>query len=160
MVRYILPLVVLSAFGIASAMASNVATQTVTFEIQAINEISVSGDPGNLVINSATAGSQPNSDSDNSTTYSITTNESDKKITGKIDSAMPANTTLQINLVAPTGGSSQGNVTLTTTDADLVTNISQVAQSGLTITYTFSATVSAGTLSSDSRTVTLTLTDS
>lgn len=160
MMRYILPLAVLLVFGIASATGSNVATQTVTFEIQAINEISVSGDPGDLVINSATAGSQPNSDSDNTTTYSITTNQGSKKITGKIDSAMPANTTLRINLVAPTGASSQGNVTLTTTDANLVTNISQVAESGLTITYTFSATVSAGVLSSDSRTVTLTLTDS
>ncbi|MGQ9809956.1 MAG: hypothetical protein ACUVQ7_01260 [bacterium] len=160
MVRYMLPIPVFLLLGAATVIASNVTTQTVTFQIDAINEISVSGNPGNLVINSATAGSQPNSATDNTTTYSITTNESGKKLTGKIDSAMPTNTTLQINLAAPTGGSSQGDVTLTTTDSDLVTSISQVAQSGLTITYTFSATVSAGTLSSTQRTVTLTLTDS
>ncbi|MGQ9604017.1 MAG: hypothetical protein ACUVUU_07360 [bacterium] len=160
MVRYMLPISVFLLLGAATVIASNVTTQTVTFQIDAINEISVSGNPGNLVINSATAGSQPNSATDNTTTYSITTNESGKKLTGKIDSAMPTNTTLEINLAAPTGGSSQGDVTLTTTDSDLVTSISQVAQSGLTITYTFSATVSAGTLSSTQRTVTLTLTDS
>jgi len=139
--------------------AGNTATQTVTFEVQAINEISVSGNPGNLVVSTATAGSEPDAATDNSTSYSITTNQSSKKITGAIDLAMPANTTLQINLTAPTGGSSAGNVTITTTAADLVTGIATVAESGLTITYTFSATVDAGVVASDSRTITLTLTD-
>ncbi len=142
------------------ANAGNTATQTVTFEVQAINEISVSGNPGNLIVSTATAGSEPDVATDNSTSYSITTNESSKKITGSISAAMPANTTLQINLTAPTGGSSAGDVTLTTTAADLVTGIATVAESGLTITYKFSATVSAGVVTSDSRTVTLTLTDS
>ncbi len=142
------------------ANAGNTATQTVTFEVQAINEISVSGNPGNLVISTATAGSDPDDATDNSTSYSITTNESSKKITGSIDAAMPANTTLKVNLTAPTGASSAGSVTLSTTAADLVTGIATLAESGLTITYTFSATVSAGVVASDSRTVTLTLTDS
>lgn len=141
------------------ASAGNTATQTVTFEVQAINEISVSGNPGNLVVSTATAGSEPDAVTDNSTTYSITTNESSKKITGSISAAMPTNTTLQINLTAPTGGSSAGNITLGTVAADLVTGIATVAESGLTITYTFSATVDAGVVASDSRTVTLTLTD-
>ncbi len=159
MVRFAIVLSLLT-FGICQvAVAGNTATQTVTFEVQAINEISVSGNPGNLIVNSATAGSQPDAVSDNSTSYAITTNETTKKITGAIDTNMPANTTLQINLTAPTGGTSAGNVTLTTTAADLVTSISQVAESGLTITYTFSATVSAGVVTSTSRTVTLTLTD-
>lgn len=160
MVRYMLPILVFLLLGAATAIASNVATQTVTFEIQAINEISVSGNPGHLVINSATAGSQPDTVTDISTTYSITTNETGKKITGKIDSSMPPGTSLQINLAAPTGGSSQNYVTLTTTDSDLVTGISQVGETGLGITYKFGASVSAGTISSTTRTVTLTLTGS
>ena len=66
--------------------------------------------------------------------------------------------TLQVNLGAPTGGSSSGDVTLSTTAADLVTGITQRAESGLTVSYTLSATVAAGVVASDTRTVTLTLT--
>ncbi|KPL02432.1 MAG: hypothetical protein AMJ90_05855 [candidate division Zixibacteria bacterium SM23_73_2] len=141
-------------------MAANTANQTVTFEVTAINEVSVSGDPGDLEVNTATAGSEPTADTDATTTWALTTNQSTKKMTGSIDEAMPANVTLQVNLTAPTaGGSSQGDVTLTTSDADLVTSIATVAESGLTITYTLSATVDAGVVAQDTRTVTLTLTD-
>jgi hypothetical protein len=73
---------------------------------------------------------------------------------------MPANVTLQINLTAPTGGSSSGDQSLSTTAADLVTSVTQVAESGLTIAYTLSATIDAGVVAQDTRTVTLTLTDS
>lgn len=140
-------------------LGANTAQQTVTYEVTAINEVSVSGDPGNLVVNTATAGSQPTADTDATTTWAITTNESTKKMTGSINTAMPANTTLEVNLTAPTGGTSQGDVTLSTTAADLVTGISTVAESGLTITYTLSATISAGVVAQAQKTVTLTLTD-
>ena len=135
------------------------ATQTVTFQVTAIDEISVSGDPGALIVSSATAGSQPTAATDATTTYSITTNGSSKKITGDVDSAMPANTILAVTLTAPSIGSSAGSVTLTATAADLVTGIATVAEGSLSISYNFSATVTAGILTSDTRTVTLTLTD-
>ena len=141
------------------AMGANQATQTVTYEVSAINEITVSGDPGNLVVNTATAGSQPTADTDATTTWAITTNQSSKKMTGAIDTNMPANTTLQVNLAAPTGGTGEGDVTLSTTAADLVTSIATVAESGLTITYTLSATIAAGVVAQAQKTVTLTLTD-
>jgi hypothetical protein len=141
------------------ALAANTANQTVTYEVSAINEVSVSGDPANLVVNTATAGSEPTADTDNTTTWALTTNESTKKMTGSINTDMPANTTLQVNLNAPTGGSSAGDVTLSITAADLVTSISTVAESGLTITYTLSATVAAGVVAQAQKTVTLTLTD-
>ncbi len=139
-------------------MAGNTAQQTVTYEVSAINEISVSGNPGDLVVNSATAGSQPDSVTDNSTTWAITTNQTARKITGAINSDMPSNVTLEINLVAPTGGSSQGDVALTATDGNLVTSIETVAEDALTITYTLSATVAAGVVAEAQKTVTLTLT--
>ena len=141
-------------------VASNTATQTVTVQVSAINEISVSGNPGNLTVSSATAGSEPTQVTDATTTYAVTTNQSSAKITGQITSggAMPGNTTLKINLAAPTGGSGGTDVTLTTSAADLVTGITQKAESGKTITYKFSATAAAGVLSSTNRTVTLTLT--
>lgn len=144
---------------IGLTLAANTAQQTVTFQVDAINEIAVSGNPGNLVINTATPGSQPDDDTDNSTSWDVTTNGTNKKMTGDINANMPANVTLQVNLTAPTGGSSSGDVSLSTTAGDLVTSITQVAESGLTITYTLSATIAAGTVAPDTRTVTLTLTD-
>ena len=149
----------LTALLATAAMAANTTTQTVTYEVSAINEISDDGDPGALTVSTATAGSEPDDATDSSTTYAITTNGTTKKLTGKIDTAMPANVTLQVNLTAPTGGVGAGDVTLTGTDADLVTSIETVAESGKTIAYTLSATVAAGVVASAQKTVTLTLTD-
>jgi hypothetical protein len=149
-----------SVFGlIGLAIAANTAQQTVTFQVDAIDEISVSGNPANLAVTTATPGSQPDDDTDNSTSWAVTTNGTNKKMTGDINANMPANVTLQINLTAPTGGSSSGDQALSTTAADLVTTITQVAESGLTIAYTLSATIDAGVVAQDTRTVTLTLTD-
>lgn len=146
---------VAAVFGVVGlAIAGNTTTQTVTYQVAAINEISVSGNPGALVVNTATAGSEPDPASDATTTYAITTNEESKKITGKIDTAMPNGTTLKIKLTAPTGASSTEQA-LSINDADLVTGITKKAESGLTITYTFSATVAAGVVDQASKTVTL-----
>ncbi len=159
MVKKLLLVLLVGLFVCAgSAMAGNQAQQTVSFQIDAINEISVSGNPGTLVINSATAGQDPDPDEDTSTTYSITTNQEGKKIVGKINSAMPSYTKLEINLAAPTGAESEGDVELGTSDQDLVTGISKLSESGKQITYRFSAQAEAGTLNGQ-RTVTLTLTD-
>jgi hypothetical protein len=144
------------------SMAATTSPQSVTFQVQAVNEITVSGNPAALIVNTATAGSNPDSVTDSSTTYNITTNEAAKKITGQITTGgnMPANVTLEVSLVAPTGGSSSGYVTLTSAAAsDLVTAVNSLAESGKTITYRLSATVGAGAVPSDTRVVTLTLSD-
>jgi hypothetical protein len=143
------------SIGIATAGSSD--TQTVTYEVTAINEISVSGNPGALTVSAATAGSQPDEVSEATTTYSITTNESNKKITGAINTAMPSGVTLKINLVAPTGASSAGDVSLNGTAADLVTGIATLAEGAKTITYKLSATALAGVVASAQKTVTLTI---
>ena len=140
------------------AMAGDTATQTVTFAVTAINELSVSGSPGALVVSTATAGQAPDMVTEGTTTYSITTNEADRKITGAIDSAMPTGLTLRIALQAPAGsGSSVGPVTLGTSASDLVTGISTLNETGRTITYWLSATSAAGVVPSASKTVTLTI---
>ena len=141
------------------ALAASTSTQTVTFQVTAINEIAASGNPAPLIVNTATAGAQPIAAINSATTYAITTNETNKKITGVLDSAMPAGTTLKINLAAPTGASSAGDVSLTNVASDLVTAITKVAESGKTITYTFSASIGAGVVASSTRTVTLTITN-
>jgi len=143
--------------GSSSLLATNTATQTVTIAVSAINELSVSGNPGALTISAATAGSAPTSVSDASTTYAITTNESTRKITAAIGVAMPAGTTLTANLAAPTGGTSAGALALSTTAVDVVTGITKLNESGKSITYSLSATSAAGTVSSTTRTVTLTV---
>jgi len=131
--------------------------QTVTFTVQTINEFALSGNPGPLTIDSATAGSDPTDATDSSTTYSITTNDTNKTITGSVDSAMPSGMTLSVELAAPTGATSLGAVSLTTTPQNLVTGIANLAESNLGITYTLSATAAATPEGPSNRTVTLTI---
>ena len=148
----------LAAVFQGNAFGAQTGTSLVTFSFQAIDEISVTGAP-TLTINSAVAGQQPQPVIDNSTSkYAISTNGTNKRITASIDTNMPANTTLEIKLGASSVGTSTGYQTLSTTAADVVTGISQVAAGSKTITYRFSATTAAGVLTS-SCTVTLTLTD-
>jgi hypothetical protein len=142
----------------ASAFAGDTATQTVTFAVSAINEISVSGNPGAMTVSAATAGSAPTAVSNSSTTYAVTTNETGRKITAEIDEAMPSGVTLTVALAAPTDASSAGVVTLGTVAQDAVTGISTLNESGKAITYGLSATSAAGVQSSDTRTVTFTIT--
>ena len=70
---------------------------------------------------------------------------------------MPTGVTLTVNLVAPTGGTSAGATTMTTTAASLVTGIANLAQSSLTVTYTLAATVSASQVTGATNTVTYTI---
>ena len=125
------------------------------------DDIFVSGDPGALIVNTADAGSEPNVATDASTSYSIDITTTNKKITGAIDTAMPAGTYLMITLAAPSGAVSTGQITLSVTGQDLVTGLAAgMNESGLGITYEFSASVEAGVLTPASKTVTFTITDS
>jgi hypothetical protein len=151
----------LLAMASGAALASSSTTQTVGYSVSAINEIGVSGDPGALNITSTAAGSDPASVTDATTTYSISTNQSTRKITAVLNSAVASGLTLQVGLADPDGAgaaTSAGTVTLTATAADVVTAISTLAASSKTITYTFSATMATGTVSSTSKVVTLTVT--
>jgi len=103
------------------------------------------------------AGLQPNAIVNAATSYRITTLFApQKKITASLSAPMPANTTLQASFAATGGGTSSGTVTLDATPRDMVTNIGTTLNSAGVITYTFSATVAAGVISSN-RTVTLTV---
>ena len=143
--------------GAASAAAGQTATQVVTFQVTAINQIGFSGSPS-LVINAATAGSNPSSATDATATWAVTTNQSGAKITASINSAMPAGVTLSVDLTAPAGASSAGSQALGTTAVDLVTSITKVAQGALGVSYSLAATPAAGVVASTTRTVTYTIT--
>lgn len=125
------------------------------------DDIFVSGDPGALIVNTADAGSQPYTVMDASTSYSIDITTTGKKITGAIDTAMPAGTYLRIILAAPSGAVSTGQIALSVTAQDLVTGLTAgMNESGLGITYEFSASVEAGVVPAASKTVTFTIADS
>ncbi|MCK5644885.1 MAG: hypothetical protein KAJ19_29060 [Gammaproteobacteria bacterium] len=125
----------------------------------AATNISVSGNPGTLNISFAIAGFEPFSETDATTTYDISNDGSTVKITGSLNSAVPANTQLLLSLAAPTGATSTGWQYLTTSPSNLVTSIGTLDESGLTITYRFFAPTSAGIIASSQRTVTLTVAD-
>jgi hypothetical protein len=131
------------------------ATQSVGIEIQSINQIAVTGSPS-LVINTAVAGAQP-TQATASASYAITTNDTVRKITVEINQNMPNNTLLKITMAPPTGGTSAGAITLSTTPQDAVTGFGMVTGTGLAIGYTLDATVAAGLLAPTTRTVTFTI---
>ncbi len=155
----LLMLLVIGEITVNSVLAfgSNVATQTITFSIQAISELAVSGDPAILTVSVATAGSGPTSAVDNSTYYALTTNGSSEKLMASINLAMPTATALFLTASPPTGAISIGPVSLDVSDQSIVTGISQVAQSNLQLSYLFQASVGAGVLAPTTRIVTLTL---
>ena len=70
---------------------------------------------------------------------------------------MPPGTTLTIQLVPSAGATSLGPVSMDMTDRNLVVGIYKDNGSTLGITYVFTATVSAGVVTSQSRNVTFTL---
>lgn len=121
--------------------------------------LSVSGSPAAFTVTTAIAGLQPAGLSNNATTYFVKVKNSAgvKKITASLNSPMPVGTTLTLQMVAPSGATSLGAVGLDATARDVVVNISK--QNGVTlgITYAFTATVAAGVLPVQNRTVTLSL---
>ena len=142
--------------GATRIAAAQTATQNVTFQVDAINQIAFSGSPS-LVINTATAGSNP-TNATAAATWAVTTNQSNAKITASINSAMPASVTLSVNLTAPAGASSAGAQALGTVAVDVVTSITQLAQGALAVSYSLAATAAAGVVASTTRTVTYTIT--
>jgi hypothetical protein len=144
----------LVAFGAVSAQAQ--ATQTVTFQVNAINQIAFTGSPS-LTITTAVAGSAPTSVTDASASWAVTTNQTGAKISASMP-AMPAGLTLSSSLTAPTGGTSVGFLALSATAVDLVTGITKIAQGALGVSYKLDATAAAGVVASGTRIVTYTIT--
>lgn len=161
--RIMLTAVLIAGFVLATSaavFAGSTAAQTFNVQVSAINEISVSASPGTMNVTAASAGVDPTPVTDATTTYSITTNETNKKITGQITAggAMPAGTWLSVTLQAPPGATSAGEVDLLAASAvDLVTGITKCLGPTKTITYELGATAAAGTLTSTSKTITFTI---
>ena len=147
----------LVAFAAVNTASAQSATQTVTFQVSAINQIAVTGTPS-LVINTAAAGSAPTSATSSGNTWSVTTNQTGASITASIPTAMPAGVTLSANLTAPAGATSTGLTALGTTAVNVVTSITKLNASGLALAYQLDATAAAGVVTSATRVVTFTIT--
>ena len=149
---------------VQNAAAQATANQTVSLAVNAVYKIATSGNPGGLTITTGTAGTDALSTvSDNTTSYSITQNVAGTvKVTANLNSALSAGYTLQLNL-ASSKGTSAGTVDISGTTPgsalNVVTGIAMGADANQTVTYTFGANASAGTLSSTNKVVTLTLTN-
>ena len=152
-----LPIAAALVTGLARAALAQTATQTVTYQVTAINQISITGAAPTLIINSATAGSAPNSASSAGITWSVTTNQTNAKINASIPSNMPAGLTLSATMGAPAGATSTGAKTLSTTAVDLVTGMTKLNATGMTLSYSLSATAAAGVVASGTRVVTFTV---
>lgn len=142
------------------AQNGNSVTQSVTIEVKPISKLAVSGNPNALVINDANAGSELTAVSDNNTKYSMLTNMDNMKIVASIDNKMPDGTKLMIKL-GSTKGSSTGDIDLSSalTPVDVVTGINKGSENNQSIIYTFAAYANVGQIESQSRTITLTLTN-
>lgn len=133
-------------------------TQAVTVSVQEINELSISSDV-NLIISTSSPGAGPDPVSDASATFSLTTNGSNKKITGHLDSNFSTGITLRALLAAPDPGVAVEQI-LSDVATDLVTGFGRVAVADLGISYTATATIAVPPNGpGENRIVTLTLMD-
>lgn len=142
---------------ISSAARSQTATQVVTFQVDPVNQIALTGSPS-LLINAASPGNGPTSVQSTGNAWSVTTNQTGAKVTASIASAMPAGLTLSAQLSAPTGATSAGLKPLGTTGVDLVTGLTKLNSASLSLTYQLDATAAAGVSPSSARVVTYTIT--
>jgi hypothetical protein len=121
--------------------------------------LTVAGPPASILVSTAIAGNEPATVT-RASTYTLRVKPVDgvKHITAQIDAAMPAFTTLSLNMAAPSTGTSQGTKNLTTVAQNMVNSISGINPSeSPVLTYVFTATVAAGVIASQSRIVTFTM---
>ena len=155
----ILLLLIAAIPSMSTAQALNGSSQTIDFAVEAINEIAITSHPTFLTINTTMINSRVMKIIDATSTYSITTNEADKKITGVLNFDLPEYTCLIISLEAPTGAKRIDNVLLSHVPIDLVTGITKVAESNKIITYQLRAPASTPWNTPLPETMTLTITN-
>jgi hypothetical protein len=139
-----------------SGLAAQKATQTVSFQVQPIDQIAMQGAPVLAVSNRSAVG--PTRVTAGGATWNVTTNQNNAKVTASLGAEMPAGITLSVNLEAPAGGVSAGLKPLGLAPVEVITSVGRVAAANLPMTYQLdvAATASAGSLAS--RVVTFTIT--
>jgi hypothetical protein len=156
----ILLVIVCANVGLMAQNRGSSATQSVTLEVKPIAKISVAGYLTPLIINDATPGSDLASVSDENSKYSLVTNVDNMKIVASISDRMPAGTRLMIKL-GSSKAASAGMVDLSSalTPVDVVRGIRKGSDVDQSISYTFAANSEVDDIPSQSRMITLTLTN-
>ena len=153
-------LLVLLCLPTVALAQTNSVSQSVTVEVRPLTQIAVTGNPGPLFVTDMGSGSDALTVSDNSTKYSILTNLENMKIVASINGAMPQGTRLMVKMETSSGLSNGFvDVSNASTPVDVVTGISKSSDRNQSITYAFAADPSVTQVNSDSRVVTLTLTN-
>jgi hypothetical protein len=158
---YVLILVVLLVNNGLWAQSTGITTnQSLMLEVKPITKIVITGSLAPLVITDAVDGSDLLSVSDDNTKYSFVTNLDNLKIVASINDQMPTGTKLMIK-VTSCRATSVGlvDVSRALTPVDVVTGISRGSDADQSIVYTFAANADVREIVSQSRTVTLTLTN-
>lgn len=131
---------------------------TVSMVTAPISTLSADNPTLSLEITTARPGEQPEPVT-SSFMYNITNNEDGKKLVGQLSSAPPEGLQIMGYAFVPpgSGGTDLGWVTLSTTPADMVTNIGPVCAKNVPLSIYMSGSVAAG-VQSTSTTFTMTLT--
>lgn len=120
--------------------------------------LTVSSDPVPLVVATAVPGHGPEAVVESSTTYAVATGATTSRIQARLSAPLPPGVILELRLEPPPGAVDLGPVALTTMDQDVVLGVPPgTSASGLRITYTLSATVTAGVVAGGLSEVTFTL---
>ena len=123
--KNLLALALIATAFTGSALAqTNVASQQVSVNVSEIAVIAMHGNI-NLTINTATAGQEPEP-ATAASTYDVSTNGSNKKISAQLDTNMPKDLKLFATMAAPNSATSTGRKELKDTSVDLVTGITKV----------------------------------
>ncbi|MDQ7826688.1 MAG: hypothetical protein RDV48_28050 [Candidatus Eremiobacteraeota bacterium] len=157
--RWIILSLCLIVFACSPGSANSI-NQTLNITVASITEMSLTGSPVSLTVQTAAAGDEPDS-SEQSMTYNISSNRANFKLTAALNSAAPADTTVEMQAAAPggtLGGTSAGFVPLSTTAQNVVSSLNPGYRTAITVTFRFTAPVISGIIASTSRDVTITLT--
>ncbi len=155
--------VALMSFALVQDVLAQTATQAVSLSVSKVYRIAITGAATiNLAINAGVAGTDALTPvTDATSAYAITQNNSAAtKVTANLDAVMPKG---HLKIALASGlGTTAGTVDITNatsgTALNVVSAIAMGAESGKSITYTFSANASEG-LFTASKTVTLTVVD-
>ncbi len=153
-------LIIASSGAIWAQAGSSSVTQVLTVEVKPITRLSVTGNPNPLIIGDAVAGSNSSFVSDENTKYSLTTNLENMKIVASINDKMPTGTMLMVKL-SSSKAASTGSVDLSSalSPVDVVTGLSKSSDMNESISYTFAANSDVNEIPTQTRVVTLTLTN-
>jgi len=151
---------VLGTLGLAASMAlgamarpmaaQQTASQLVIFRVLPASRASVAPVTKPMSLQ----GDQPES----RTSWSIATNQPDRKVLASLDRALPRGSALVVTLAAPAGAASAGPVVLDTVPTDVVTGIPVTAGSDLPVRYLVNADSTALRTAVDAQVVTVTYT--